>query len=80
MSLDLNDDKSTLVPSGNKPLITWANFDSDLCRHMASLGHNELNGLPWHLLFSAETSKTKLSMIRLDANDYENLHCPLLTW
>ena len=23
--------------------ITWANFDSDLCRHLASLGHNELN-------------------------------------
>ena len=22
--------------------ITWANFDPDLCRHMVSLGHNEL--------------------------------------
>ena len=22
--------------------ITWANVDPDLCRHMASLGHNEL--------------------------------------
>ena len=22
--------------------ITWANVDQDLCRHMASLGHNEL--------------------------------------
>ena len=22
--------------------ITWANVDSDLCRHMASLGHNDL--------------------------------------
>ena len=23
--------------------ITWTNFDPDLCRHKASLGHNELN-------------------------------------
>ena len=22
--------------------ITWTNVDSDLCHHMASLGHNEL--------------------------------------
>ena len=26
--------------------ITWANVDPDLCRHMASLGHNELKS--WH--------------------------------
>ena len=32
-----------LVPSGNK---TWANADQDLCRHMASLGLNELTGPP----------------------------------
>ena len=31
------DDKSTLVK-----LITWANVNFDLCRHMTSLGHNEL--------------------------------------
>ena len=30
-----------LVPSDNKAII-WANVDPDLCRHMASLGHNEL--------------------------------------
>ena len=29
------------VPSGNKPL-PKANVDPDLCRHIASLGHNEL--------------------------------------
>ena len=23
--------------------ITWANVDPDLCRHLASLGHNELS-------------------------------------
>ena len=33
-----------LVPSGNKAeAITWANVDPDLCRHIASLGHNELS-------------------------------------
>ena len=30
-----------LVPSGNKSLIL-VNIDPDLCRHMASLGHNEI--------------------------------------
>ena len=34
MPLDLTNDESTLVQV--------ANVDSDLCRHMASLGHNEL--------------------------------------
>ena len=37
MSLDTTVDKSTLVQ-----VITWTNVDPDLCRHMASLGHNEL--------------------------------------
>ena len=26
--------------------ITWANVDPDLCRHMASQGHNELTHWP----------------------------------
>ena len=26
--------------------ITWANVDPDICRHMASLGHNELKSQP----------------------------------
>ena len=34
-----------LVPSG-KQAITWAYVDPDLCRRMASLGHNEL----WYYL------------------------------
>ena len=25
--------------------ITWADVDQDVCRHVASLGHNELNAL-----------------------------------
>ena len=40
MPLDLTDDKSTLAT--RQPTITWAYVDPDLCRHMASLGHNEL--------------------------------------
>ena len=40
MSLDLTDGKSTLVQQA----ITWANGDQDLCRHMVSLGPNELSG------------------------------------
>ena len=46
MLLDLTDDKSTLVQVmawwHQAKAITWANVDPDLCRHMASLGHNEL--------------------------------------
>ena len=41
MSLDLTDDKSTLVQ-----VMAWcrqANVDPDLCRHVASLGPNELS-------------------------------------
>ena len=51
MSLNLTDDKSTLVqvmawcrhsrPSGSKPF-TWTNVDLDLCHHMASLGCEDL--------------------------------------
>ena len=40
MSLDPTEDKSTLV---RQQAITWASVDLDLCRHMASLGHNELS-------------------------------------
>ena len=50
MPLDLTDDKSTLVQvmawcrqATKQQAITWANVDLDLCRHMVSLGHNELN-------------------------------------
>ena len=34
--------------------ITWTSVEQDLCRHIALLGHSELNGiykrLFWHLL------------------------------
>ena len=44
MSLDLTDDKSTLIQvmAWCRQAINWANIDPDLCRHMASLGPNEL--------------------------------------
>ena len=55
MPLDFTDDQSTLVwiwvniGSGNgfaawwHQAITWAKVDPDLCHHVVSLGHNELN-------------------------------------
>ena len=49
MSLDLTDDKSTLVQVMAKA-ITWAKGDPDLCRHMASLGPN---GLKWDADYKA---------------------------
>ena len=47
MSLVLTEDKSTLVQvmawCHQAQAITWANVDTVLCRHVASLGLNELN-------------------------------------
>ena len=45
MSLDFTDDQWTLVQvmAWRQQAITWANVDPDLCRHMVSIGHNELN-------------------------------------
>ena len=47
MPLGLTDDKSTLVQviawCRQATSITWGNVDPDLCCHMVSLGHNELN-------------------------------------
>ena len=45
MSLDLTTDKSTLdqwLGTVRQQAITWDNVDLDLCRYIASLGHNEL--------------------------------------
>ena len=47
MPIDLTDGKSILVQvmlgAIRQQAITWANVDPDLCRHMASLGLNELS-------------------------------------
>ena len=49
ISLEFTDDQSTLVQvmawCRQQQAITWANVDPDLCRHMASLGRNELIGV-----------------------------------
>ena len=49
MSLHLTDGQSTLVQvmtgAIRQQAITRASVDPDLCRHMASLGHNELKGV-----------------------------------
>ena len=47
MLLDFTDDQSTLVQVMVWCRQAWANVGPDLCRHMASLGHNELR---WSLL------------------------------
>ena len=54
MLQNIIDDKATLaqVMLGvvRQQVITWAHIDPDLCPHMASLGHNELNY--WGLMTS----------------------------
>ena len=46
MPLNSTDDKSTMVQvmawCRQAQAIAWANVDPDLCRHMVSLGPNEL--------------------------------------
>ena len=51
--------------------ISWANIDPDLCRHMVSLGHNELTHaqicwLPWELAAAASLTTQ---------NDISGPHC-----
>ena len=45
VSLELTDDKSTLVlvMAIRQSAITWADVDPELCHHMPSLGRNELS-------------------------------------
>ena len=63
MSLDKNYEKSTLVQvmawCGQAEAITSANVDPDLCRHMASLGHNELMSTKYMYMYSATMKSTK---------------------
>ena len=39
--------------------ITWANVDPDFCRHMASLGHNELNDIIWLIQVTQKSLKPR---------------------
>ena len=56
LSLDLTDDKSTLVQvmawcCQATQAITWTNVDPDLCHHMMSPGHNEFNKVAGSVLY-----------------------------
>ena len=59
MSLDLTDDRSTLVQ-----VITCANVDPDLCCHMASLSHNRLMvpNPEWWLLLNGCTGTKEANL------------------
>ena len=50
MPLDLTDDSQhwfrKWLGAVKQQAITWDNVDPDLCRHMVSLGHNELKQSP----------------------------------
>ena len=43
--------------------ITWANVDSDLCRHIASLGHNELIWIETRIYAIEPQRSTNLSKL-----------------
>ena len=62
-----SDDKSTLVQVmvWCRQAITWANVEPDPCRHMASLGHNELTHLP--LVLSICISELGQALVQIKA-------------
>ena len=41
----INDKSAFVLGAVRQHAITWANVDPDLCRYMASLGHNKLNSI-----------------------------------
>ena len=71
ISLDFTDDQSTLVQQVNiawrHQAITWANVDPDLCCHMVSLGHNELN------LTNCHTSNISGTLVGNKIVDHSNV-------
>ena len=56
MSLDFTDDQSILVQ-----VMAWCRQATDLCCHMASLGHNELSKTGSSLAFSENQFQTLTS-------------------
>ena len=91
MPRDLSDDKSTLVQvtAWCQQAITWANVDLVPCRHMVSLGHNELMWLQllysnhvWDPNFFCLTAAIKIHVCHMSAT--ANIHYVqwplLLTW
>ena len=75
MSLNLTDDKSTLVQvmvgAVRQQAITWANVYPDLCRHMVSLGLNEFIKNVLHLqqnsVKSSDISNMKMLLKMMSA-------------
>ena len=55
--------------------ITWANVDPDLCHHMASLGHNELQNGHWRI--HSKCVKYLLGFVE-DGHQTCLNHCPLV--
>ena len=51
------------MPSGNKPLTSRVNVDPDLCHHLVSLGHNELNDISAAFAVSVSRSDKKCKNI-----------------
>ena len=51
--------KSTLVQAFGQQAITWASVGPELCRHMASLGHNNLTNciMIWLLMVIIDNGK-----------------------
>ena len=55
--------------------ITWANVDPDLCRHMASLSHDESSNLPQNgaNIIAHNNSRGNVSYEMLDFNIFSKL-------
>ena len=74
MSLDLTDEKSTLVQimawCRQATTITWANVDPDLCLHMASLGPSEIIIL---VIFKLMSSIHWVSHIKLLSGEFHGI-------
>ena len=58
--------------------ITWANVDSDLCRHMASLGPSELIFLVWSLVY--RSSNMMSQAFQPMAVQLSNESCTAIGW
>ena len=57
------------VGAVGQEVITWANVDPDLCRHMVSLDHNELNFWIGGLVDKCQLQHTLLYIIGVWSTD-----------
>ena len=85
LSLDLTDDKSTLVQviAIRQLAITWTNVDPDLFCHVPSLGHNgwTLNSRDYNLNFHSFTESFHHYLITIISfvQAQTGLSCPIFT-